>query len=79
MSEVKASGGFASDPAAALTAASGASGCCGNPATTVALPDPARAGAAPCCGTAAEAEASGGCCGAAAKVDAVVSGSGCCG
>ncbi|MFG2041615.1 hypothetical protein [Dactylosporangium sp. NPDC048998] len=69
-------GGFAGDPAAALTVA-GTSGCCGNPPTgTLALPEPAAAGA-PCCGTTAEAAAEASCCGSAAKADAV--GRGCCG
>jgi hypothetical protein len=79
MSDVKAAGGFAGDPAAALSVASGTSGCCGNPASTVALTDPATTEAAPCCGTAADAQASGACCGSSAKADAVASGSGCCG
>ncbi|GAA2641951.1 hypothetical protein GCM10010399_89780 [Dactylosporangium fulvum] len=56
-------GGFAGDPAAALTVA-GTSGCCGNPpAATLTLPEPAATGS-PCCGTTTEAATSGaGCCG----------------
>jgi hypothetical protein len=74
-------GGFAGDPAAALTVA-GTGGCCGNPPqATLALPEPADSAAVsgPCCGTAAEATAEGACCGTAAKTDAVASGAGCCG
>jgi hypothetical protein len=84
-------GGFAGDPAAALTV-TGTSGCCGNPPrATLPLPDVAEpahpaeaatapAGAAsPCCGTAAEATQAGACCGTAAKTEAVASGAGCCG
>ncbi|GLL03758.1 hypothetical protein [Dactylosporangium matsuzakiense] len=71
-------GGFAGDPAAALSVA-GTSGCCGNPpATSLALPEPAAAGS-PCCGTSAEATAEGSCCGSTAKADAVAAGQGCCG
>lgn len=73
-----ATGGFAGDPAAALSVA-GTSGCCGIPPTaTLNLPEPATA-AAPCCGTTAEATASGACCGSTAKAEAVASGAGCCG
>jgi hypothetical protein len=72
-------GGFAGDPATALSVG-GTGGCCGNPAqATTALPEPADAAAAPCCGTAAEAQEAGSCCGTTAKVDAVASGAGCCG
>jgi hypothetical protein len=74
-------GGFAGDPAAALSVG-GTSGCCGNPAqATITLPEPADATAAasPCCGTAAEAQDAGSCCGTTAKADAVASGAGCCG
>lgn len=69
-------GGFAGDPAAALTVA-GTSGCCGNPPrATVTLPETT---AGPCCGTTAEAQQAGACCGATAKAEAVASGAGCCG
>ncbi|MEV0560543.1 hypothetical protein [Dactylosporangium sp. NPDC050588] len=71
-------GGFAADPAAALTVA-GTGGCCGNPPqATLDLPEPAAA-SGPCCGTIAEAEADGACCGTGAKTEAVASGAGCCG
>ncbi|MGI5175331.1 hypothetical protein ACQEVZ_03250 [Dactylosporangium sp. CA-152071] len=76
-----AQGGFAGDPAAALTVA-GTSGCCGNPPrATLTLPEAAEPAAAsgPCCGTTAEAETEGACCGTAAKTGAVASGTGCCG
>jgi len=45
-------GGFAGDPAAALTVA-GSTGCCGNPAqaTNITLPDPANPTSGTCCGT----------------------------
>jgi hypothetical protein len=79
MSDTKTRGGFAGDPAAALTVA-GTSGCCGNPPqATLALPESAEASAGPCCGTPAEANAEGACCATAAKADAVASGAGCCG
>jgi hypothetical protein len=65
-------GGFAGDPAEALTVA-GTGGCCGNPS---AESEPASS---PCCGTSAEAAAESTCCGAAPKADAVASGAGCCG
>ena len=78
MTESPMKGGFAGDPAAALSMA-GTGGCCGNPPqATLALPDPSAA-AGPCCGTAAEATADGACCGTAARSDAVAAGSGCCG
>jgi len=79
MSEITTTttGGFAGDPAAALTVA-GTGGCCGNPPAALALPEPAAA-SAPCCGTSAEASAEGSCCGSAAKADAVATGQGCCG
>lgn len=71
-------GGFAGDPAAALSVA-GTSGCCGNPAqATLTLPEPTGA-ASPCCGTTAEAQDAGSCCGTTAKAEAVASGAGCCG
>ena len=71
-------GGFAGDPAAALSVA-GAGGCCGNPPQpTLALPD-TDVGSGPCCGTAAQAQADGSCCGATARSDAVAAGAGCCG
>ena len=56
-------GGFAGEPAAALSVA-GTGGCCGNPPTaTLALPEPAAANG-PCCGTTADAvDAGQGCCG----------------
>ena len=74
-----ARGGFAGDPAAALSVG-GTSGCCGNPAqATMTLPEPAHAAASPCCGTATEAQEAGSCCGTTAKADAVASGAGCCG
>jgi hypothetical protein len=72
-----ARGGFAGDPAEALTV-SGTSGCCGNaPQATLTLPEPASS--APCCGTQAEAAAENSCCGSAAKSTAVAAGQGCCG
>jgi len=78
MSDTQSPGGFAGDPAAALTI-SGTGGCCGNPPqATLALPDPAAA-ASPCCGTADEARADSACCGTTAKSDAVAAGTGCCG
>jgi hypothetical protein len=78
MSDTQTTGGFAGNPAAALSVA-GTSGCCGNPPqAAVALPEPA-ATKGPCCGTAAEATAEGACCGTAAKSDAVAAGAGCCG
>jgi hypothetical protein len=82
MTDTQTRGGFAGDPAAALTVA-GTGGCCGNPPqATLTLPDPAEATAAagsPCCGTTAEATGAGACCGASAKAEAVASGAGCCG
>lgn len=79
-SGTKTQGGFAGDPAAALSV-TGSGGCCGNPhqAGTSTLPDPAGSTAGPCCGTAAEAQSAGSCCGTQAKSDAVASGAGCCG
>ena len=76
-------GGFAGDPADALTV-TGTSGCCGTaPQTTLALLEPAATGPAatggPCCGTPAEAAAESSCCGSAAKSTAVAAGQGCCG
>jgi hypothetical protein len=76
-------GGFAGDPAAALTV-SGTGGCCGNPPqATLTLPEPVStatdSAAGPCCGTTAEAKAEGACCGTTAKTEAVASGAGCCG
>lgn len=79
MSDTQTQGGFAGNPADALTV-TGTGGCCGNPAqVTLSLPEPAETAAAPCCGTAPEAAAEGSCCGGAAKADAVASGQGCCG
>ncbi|WP_327001033.1 hypothetical protein OHA72_38700 [Dactylosporangium sp. NBC_01737] len=81
MTDIQTQGGFAGDPAAALTVA-GTGGCCGNPPqATLTLPDPgaSAAGTSPCCGTAAEATQAGACCGTSAKVEAVASGAGCCG
>ena len=77
MSDTEAArGGFAGDPAQALSVA-GTDGCCGNPPqATLHLPEPA--GTSTCCGTAAEAAAEGSCCGSAAKADAVATGQGCC-
>ena len=78
MSETRIQGGFAGDPATALTVA-GTGGCCGSPPrATLDLPEPAAAGG-PCCGTSAEATAEDACCGTAAKTEAVASGAGCCG
>jgi hypothetical protein len=79
MSDTQTRGGFAGDPATALTV-TGSSGCCGNaPQTTDFLAtEPAKADA-PCCGTRTEAQASGSCCGATAKAEAVSAGAGCCG
>ncbi len=77
--QTPAQGGFAGDPAAALTA-SGTGGCCGNsPQATLTLPEPASAGGSPCCGPAVEATEAGACCGTSAKAEAVASGAGCCG
>ena len=60
-------------------AATGTSGCCGNPPqATLTLPEPATT-ASPCCGTPAEAAAEGSCCASAAKTGAVAAGQGCCG
>jgi len=79
MSDTQSRGGFAGDPAEALTAA-GSSGCCGNPPrATLTLSEPAEAAAGPCCGTATAATAEGSCCGSVAKAEAVTSGQGCCG
>lgn len=76
MSDTPTRGGFAGDPAAALTV-TGSSGCCGNaPRTTDDLAAPADT---PCCGSPAEARASGSCCGATARAEAVTAGAGCCG
>jgi hypothetical protein len=70
-------GGFAGDPADALSV-TGTSGCCGNPPqTTLTLQEPVAGG--PCCGTQAEAAAESSCCGSAAKSAAVATGQGCCG
>jgi hypothetical protein len=73
-------GGFADDPAAALTVA-GSTGCCGNPAqtTNIALPDPADSTGGTCCGTPAAAVAANSCCAPTAKAEAVATGQGCCG
>ena len=79
MSDTQTRGGFAGDPAEALTVA-GTGGCCGNPPqSTLSLPEPGTAAATPCCGTATDASAEGSCCGSEAKADAVGSGQGCCG
>jgi hypothetical protein len=81
MSEIQTpGGGFAGEPAAALSVA-GSAGCCGNPpqAAATSLPEGDAVGSAPCCGTAAQARESAGCCGTAAKAEAVAGGSGCCG
>jgi hypothetical protein len=70
-------GGFAGDPAEALTVV-GTSGCCGNaPQVTLTLPEPTSTG--PCCGTQADAAAENSCCGSAAKSTAVAAGQDCCG
>ena len=85
MTQAHTHGGFAADPAAALTVA-GTGGCCGNPPqATLDLPEPAglaeitepAVASGPCCGTAAEAQ--GACCGTAARTEAVAAGAGCCG
>lgn len=78
MKDTDLPGGFAVDPAVALTVAD-AGGCCGGsaPATMLTLPEPASGD--PCCGTPAQAEAEGSCCGSAAKSTAVAAGQGCCG
>ena len=79
MTDTQARGGFAGDPAEALSVA-GTGGCCGNPPrATLTRPGPTEASAGPCCGTAAAAAAEGSCCGSAAKADAMTSGQGCCG
>jgi hypothetical protein len=78
MSDTETRGGFAGDPAAALTA-TGTSGCCGNPPqAALTLPEPAAVGG-PCCGTTAAASAEGSCCGSEVKKQAVATGQGCCG
>ena len=70
-------GGFAGNPADALTVTD-TGGCCGNTASaTVTLQEPASGD--PCCGTPAEATAESSCCGSAAKSTAVAAGQGCCG
>lgn len=70
-------GGFAGDPADALTV-TGADGCCGSsPQTTLTPQEPVTDG--PCCGSHAEATAENSCCGSAAKSTAVAAGQGCCG
>jgi hypothetical protein len=70
-------GGFAGDPAEALTPPPSAGGCCGStPANAVNETDPASC---TCCGTAEQAAAEGSCCGTAAKVEAVAVAAGCCG
>jgi hypothetical protein len=72
-------GGFAGDPADALTV-TGTSGCCGNPAQNSRTPpDPAETGPATCCGTPTEAAAEQSCCGTTAKAQAVAAGQDCCG
>jgi hypothetical protein len=77
MTDTPIHGGFAGDPAEALTVA-GTGGCCGNPPqATLTRPEPAT-GTGPCCGTAAEAKADNACCGTAAKSDAAAAGAGCC-
>jgi hypothetical protein len=78
VSDTIRTGGFAGDPAAALSVA-GTGGCCGTaPQATLVLPDP-DPDAGPCCGSAVEAQAANSCCGAAARADAVAAGAGCCG
>lgn len=69
-------GGFAGDPADALTV-TGTGGCCGSTSASVTLQEPASD--SPCCGTTAEAKAESSCCGSAAKSTAVAAGQGCCG
>jgi hypothetical protein len=73
-------GGFAGDPAVALTAA-GSAGCCGNPAqaTNITLPDPADTTGATCCGTSSAAVVANACCAPAATADVIATGTGCCG
>ena len=71
MSDTQTRGGFAGDPAEALTG-KGADGCCGTAAQQAEQ-------AGPCCGTAAAAEQAGSCCGTEAKAEAVAAGQGCCG
>jgi hypothetical protein len=76
MSDITRPGGFAGDPAAALSVA-GTGSCCGNaPQATLVLSD---TDAGPCCGTAVEAQAANSCCGTSARADAVAAGAGCCG
>jgi hypothetical protein len=78
MSETRTQGGFAGDPAAALSV-SGTSGCCGNPPqANLSLPEPSGS-TTTCCGTVAEAQAENSCCGSAAKAEATATGTGCCG
>lgn len=69
-------GGFLGDPAEAFTPLA-MGGCCGSSPTAAAEPEAAKSGQ--CCGTIAEAAASGGCCGEAPSMQAVASGTGCCG
>jgi len=75
MSDPQTVGGFAGDPAEALSVA-GTSGCCGNPPRAALVLPESTAG--PCCGTPAEATAESACCGSAAKAEAVTAGQGCC-
>lgn len=91
MTDTQTRGGFAGDPAAALTV-TGTGGCCGNPPSEAGNP-PSQAGnqlsetaaaalpgaGGPCCGTSAEATAADACCGTSAKAEAVSAGAGCCG
>lgn len=79
MTENENTGGFAGDPAAALTVA-GSAGCCGNPAqATMTLPDPANPTGGTCCGTPAAAVATNSGGAPEAKAEAVATGTGCCG
>jgi|tagenome__1003787_1003787.scaffolds.fasta_scaffold17709570_2 hypothetical protein len=75
--DISGRGGFAGDPADALTVTD-AGGCCGNSApATLTLQEPGSG--EPCCGTHAEASAESSCCGSTAKTTAVAAGQGCCG
>ncbi|MEV4518023.1 hypothetical protein AB0K00_54835 [Dactylosporangium sp. NPDC049525] len=71
MTDAQTRGGFAGDPAAALTVTG--TGCCAT--SSVTRPDAAQ----PCCGAGAEATGPASCCGAPAKAEAVAAGADCCG
>lgn len=80
MSERTTVGGFAGDPAAALSV-TGSGSCCGGTAQVGSiLPPPGEAATGgPCCGTREDARVAGSCCGTGARAEAVDAGQGCCG